>query len=121
MYKAIYYWTYNYLSQIKSNDKPASNAIFIVTLLEEANLISFGRIIYNKTHFNSDADNLIIYAIVISLSLMGFNFVYLYRNRNIIFKNISAFSRFKLKLTKSIFWIYVCCSLIFLYAVIYLS
>ena len=118
MYQAIYYWVYYYLSKVKTNKTTAFNAFLLIVLLEGANCISIGRFIYNATHFNSDDQTATVYGTIVVLSLMGFNFFYLYQRRDTIFKQVSEYSESQLKSSNGIFWIYVIASILFIVVVV---
>ena len=121
MYKALYYWMFKCVSNVKTNNHPAFNSFLLIVLFEIINLTAIGKCIYNSTHFQISKNATYVYAAIIFLVLMGFNFVYLFLRKSQIFQEVEAYNSDKLRLSYFIFLIYILASIIFIVLVVIFS
>jgi hypothetical protein len=119
MLREMYYWMIFHLKKIKTNDMPQFNAYLLICVLVNANLLTLVMITnyllnFNLTIFSEDSKYI---GLVGGLSLMIFNYFYLFRYRKKIIEKYDQLPQKRRVIGITSFWIYSILSLSLLFIV----
>ena len=85
--KYLYYRLWQLFKSIKTNDKPASNAIILISTCQIANILTvlfFVRYIFDIEIIRISKSNVYFYTVPIALIAFIFNFFMFYKRRNLL-------------------------------------
>jgi hypothetical protein len=123
MFRELYYWMYQYLRKIRTNDTPAINAYFLICLLQILNigtLIVLTRYLL-KTNASIDISTCIDKSIAtyigigLTVVLLAVNYFLLYSRRNEIFKQFDSLAPARRVRGNIFFWLYAILSFVLLF------
>jgi hypothetical protein len=117
MLSEMYYWMIFYLKKVKTNDMPQFNAYLLICVLVNANLLTIVMGVsylmnFDLTIFRGDSKYI---GLVGGLSLMIFNYFYLFRQRKKIIDKYDQFPQKRRVRGIISFWIYSILSLSLLF------
>jgi hypothetical protein len=114
MFGELYYWMYQYLRKIKTNDTPSTNAYFLICLLQGFNIMTFTVVVAYFFKLNVAVNrNITIYlGLALTVTLFIVNFILLFARRNMIFAKYDAMKRERKIKGQIYFWLYFLLSFI---------
>lgn len=109
MFRTNFYWMYNYLSKIKTNDTPAFNAYLILCMLHFFNIATIVIVLCYLLGINMKTSSknpvYVVVGLVACLSIVEY-FVF-YSKREAIINECKTMSKDKRNKSLILFWIYV--------------
>jgi hypothetical protein len=115
MFNEIYFWTYNYLRKIKTNDTPAFNSYLLICIFQGANVGTIWVIINYFLKVDIDKNTAVALGIVLTVLLSIINYFLLYANREDIFTKYNNLQTKRRLKGQIYFWIYVLMSFTLFY------
>lgn len=121
MVNELYYWLYEYLKKIKTNDNPAFNAFIGISFFQGINVLTLVGIANYFLAFDISRNTVIYSGIIIYVSLTAINFFSLFVKRNKIIKKFEGFSAKRREKGKLYLWLYILATIaLAMYVLIYL-
>lgn len=118
MFDEIYYWMYQYLRKIKTNDMPAFNAYLLICLLQIFNIGTLATIINYFLKINIDRNTAIYTGLGLAFVLAVINRFFIYNKRETIFKEFEGTLPERKTKGRIYFWLYTLLSLVIFYVAI---
>ncbi len=107
MFKEFYYWNILLFKQSKTNDSPAFNASLVISCLQIANIITILGLLGGLPSIKIGKSADIIIGIVLSLTVIIFNFFFLFQSREVIINKYDKLGSGRRNLGKFFFVLYI--------------
>ncbi|RYX81480.1 hypothetical protein EON73_04795 [bacterium] len=107
MYQNAYYWIFQTLKKIKTNDQPAYNACLLVTLIQILNMGAFMKLFIKSDKKLLDQHAIAPLAIAFCVITLSLNYFFLFRNKDVIVNAMTSLPKDKLLRTKYLSTLYV--------------
>jgi len=118
--KYLYYKIYQNLKTVKTNDTPATNAMVILSMIHCANIatvqILFNHFFNIKVKFGSK-NEIILFAVLLSISIMILNYFVLYKRREEICEKYKSESKRQSRIGYAVLILYIIGSAVLMYFV----
>jgi hypothetical protein len=122
MFKELYYWLYELLKKIKSNDNPGFNAFIGISFFQCMNILTLVGIVNHFFALEISKNAAIFLGIFIYFSLTGINIFHLFRTRIEIIKKFEKLPTQRQNKGKLYFWLYMLVTIgLFMFIIINLS
>jgi hypothetical protein len=119
LFKELYYWLYELLKKVKTNDNPGFNAYLGISFFECVNVLALVGIVNYFFALDIPRNIAVYFGIFIYVSLTAINFFSLFRKRNEIIKKLEKYSTERQNKGKLYFWLYALTTIVlFIYVII---
>jgi len=107
MFSELYFWLYEYLKKVKTNENPGFNAFIGISFFQGINILTIGGIVNYFFAIDIPRNTAIFSGIFIYVSITAVNFFSLFRRRNKITEKFVKVSAERQSIGKLYFWLYV--------------
>lgn len=119
LFKELYYWLYELLKKVKTNDNPDFSAYLGISFFQCVNVLALVGILNYFIVFDIPINIAVYSGIFIYVLLTAVNFFTLFRKRNEIIKKFGKYSTSQQNKGKIYFWLYALTTVIlFIYVII---
>lgn len=119
MFRELYYWLYELLKKIKTNDNPEFNAFIGISFFQCMNVLTIGGIANYLFAFDISKSTAVYSGIFMYVSLTVVNFFSLFRKRGEIIKKFEKLPIERQSKGKLYLWLYILITIgLFMYVII---